>query len=63
MPLMPYNYYLSGAIFGLGAALGLFYWRHREALGKTSDSMLKQLGVTVVINLAYSLLVKNIDNW
>ncbi len=53
----------SGAIFGLGAALGLFYWRHKEALGRTSESMLQQLGVTVAINVVYSLVVKNIDNW
>ncbi|KAG1676085.1 hypothetical protein FOA52_014951 [Chlamydomonas sp. UWO 241] len=53
----------SGAIFGLGASLALFYWRHKETLGSTSDSMLKQLGITVAINAAYSLAVKNIDNW
>lgn len=35
--------FFPGAIFGLGAALGIFYWRHRDALGATSDSMLKQV--------------------
>ncbi|GAX75962.1 hypothetical protein CEUSTIGMA_g3405.t1 [Chlamydomonas eustigma] len=53
----------SGAIFGLGAALGLFYWRHRDVLGKVSDQMLQQLTITAAINIVYSLLVKNIDNW
>eukprot|EP00955_Chlamydomonas_euryale_P033001 346493-Chlamydomonas_euryale.AAC.3 len=35
----------------------------QETLGTASDSMLQQLGVTVAINLVYSLAVKNIDNW
>lgn len=52
----------SGAIFGLGASLGLFYWRHREELGQKSDFMLRQLSVTAAVNLVYSLAVKNIDN-
>jgi membrane associated rhomboid family serine protease len=53
----------SGAIFGLGASLGLFYWRHREELGERSEVMLRQLSITAAVNLVYSLAVKNIDNW
>lgn len=53
----------SGAIFGLGAALGVFYWRHRAVLGKRSDAMLQSLAQTLAINGAYSLLNRRIDNW
>ncbi|KAL6754901.1 hypothetical protein V8C86DRAFT_3138208 [Haematococcus lacustris] len=53
----------SGAIFGLGAALAMFYWRHKPVLQGHSDSMLRSLATTMAINLVFSLLVKNLDNW
>eukprot|EP00197_Chlamydomonas_leiostraca_P007864 CAMPEP_0202860592 /NCGR_PEP_ID=MMETSP1391-20130828/2243_1 /ASSEMBLY_ACC=CAM_ASM_000867 /TAXON_ID=1034604 /ORGANISM="Chlamydomonas leiostraca, Strain SAG 11-49" /LENGTH=299 /DNA_ID=CAMNT_0049539791 /DNA_START=224 /DNA_END=1123 /DNA_ORIENTATION=- len=53
----------SGALFGLGGALALFYWRHREVLGAHSDAMLRSLGITAAVNLAYSVWARNIDNW
>eukprot|EP00983_Pelagomonas_calceolata_P080723 1155277-Pelagomonas_calceolata.AAC.5 len=53
----------AGALFGLGAALALFYWRHKHLLKGYSDKVLRSLGITLAINLGYSLLVRNIDNW
>lgn len=53
----------AGSVFGIAAALALFYWRHQETLGKTSDRVLKQLGITAAINIAVALFVPNIDNW
>eukprot|EP00198_Chlamydomonas_reinhardtii_P010001 XP_001699338.1 rhomboid-like protein [Chlamydomonas reinhardtii] len=53
----------AAAMFGLGAALGVFYWRHADLLGPASDSGLRSLGLTAVINIAYSLVNKRIDNW
>lgn len=53
----------AGAIFGLGAGLALFYYRHKEVLGNHSDTMLRSLGLSLVLNMGYSLLVKNVDNW
>ncbi|KAG2441553.1 hypothetical protein HXX76_003174 [Chlamydomonas incerta] len=53
----------SGAMFGLGAALGMFYWRHADILGPASDTGLRSLGLTAAINIAYSLVNKRIDNW
>uniref|UniRef100_A0A383VP94 Peptidase S54 rhomboid domain-containing protein n=1 Tax=Tetradesmus obliquus TaxID=3088 RepID=A0A383VP94_TETOB len=53
----------SAALFGLGAALGVFYWRHRASMGRRSEVMLQQLGLTLAINMAYSLASKRIDNW
>ena len=53
----------TGALFGLGAALALFYWRHKHLLKGQSDKVLRSLGITLALNLGYSLLVKNIDNW
>jgi hypothetical protein len=50
-------------LFGLGAALALFYQRHRPQLGRASEAMLQSLGVTLAINMVYSLLNKRIDNW
>ncbi len=34
-----------------------------QVLKQHSDSMLRNLGITVAINLGYSLLVRNVDNW
>lgn len=53
----------AGAVFGLGGALAVFYYRHREILGKHSDVMLQQLRNTLIINLMFGLLSRNIDNW
>lgn len=54
----------TGALFGLGAALAFFYWRHKEVLQHHSDAMLRSLGFTAAANLAYSLFInKSIDNW
>lgn len=53
----------SAALFGLGAALGVFYWRHRANMGGRSEVVLQQLGLTLAINMAYSLASKRIDNW
>jgi hypothetical protein len=47
----------------VGAALGVFYWRHKGLLGERSDYVLRQLGVTLVVNLAYSLANRRVDNW
>ncbi len=55
--------YPAGALFGCGAALAVFYYRHKDVLQHHSDAMLRNLGITVAINLAYSLLVRNVDNW
>ncbi|KAF8059361.1 RBL10 [Scenedesmus sp. PABB004] len=53
----------SGALFGLGAALGVFYWRHRDIFGRRSESVLQQLGVCLAINVAFAATQKGIDGW
>eukprot|EP00877_Chromochloris_zofingiensis_P003209 jgi/Chrzof1/1288/Cz10g01100.t1 len=53
----------SAALFGLGAALGMFYYRHRHILGNHSHKMLQSLGMTLAVNLAYSAANRRIDNW
>lgn len=53
----------AGAIFGIGGALAVYYYRNRWAYGKKSDFMLRQLWQTLVMNLAYSLFNPRIDNW
>ncbi len=41
----------------------MFYWRHRDTLGQRSESVLNSLGITLAINVAYSVANKRIDNW
>eukprot|EP00873_Tetraselmis_striata_P037345 jgi/Tetstr1/457609/TSEL_044176.t1 len=53
----------SGAIFGLGGALAVFFYRHKELLGRRSDYVLQQLGTTLAMNLMFGLMMHNIDNW
>eukprot|EP00192_Tetraselmis_astigmatica_P017328 CAMPEP_0117668430 /NCGR_PEP_ID=MMETSP0804-20121206/11548_1 /TAXON_ID=1074897 /ORGANISM="Tetraselmis astigmatica, Strain CCMP880" /LENGTH=108 /DNA_ID=CAMNT_0005476327 /DNA_START=616 /DNA_END=939 /DNA_ORIENTATION=+ len=63
MPCNPLSCVRSGAVFGLGAALALFFYRHRDILGKRSDNMLSQLQATLALNMVFGLLARNIDNW
>lgn len=53
----------SAAIFGLGAAAGVYYYRHRHLLGDTSKRMLQSLGWTLLINGVYSAANRRVDNW
>jgi hypothetical protein len=53
----------AAALFGLGASLAVFYYRHRHSMGRRSEVVLQQLGMTLAINAAYSLMSKRIDNW
>ncbi|GBF97681.1 rhomboid protease [Raphidocelis subcapitata] len=55
--------YVAAALFGLGAALAVFYQRHKPLLGERSDYVLRQLGLTLAINLVYSLANRRVDNW
>jgi membrane associated rhomboid family serine protease len=53
----------SGAVFGVGGALGMYFYQNRELWGKKADYMLKSLWQTLLINLVYGLASPRIDNW
>lgn len=53
----------SGAVFGIGGALAVFFYRHREFFGRNSDAVLKNLGQNLAMNMIYGLVAPNIDNW
>jgi membrane associated rhomboid family serine protease len=53
----------SGAIFGVGGALAVFFYRHRSYFGSTSDAVLKALGQSLAINTAMGFAIANVDNW
>ena len=53
----------SGAIFGVGGALAVFFWRHRKYYGKASDQVLAQLGQNLALNVWYGSAVAKVDNW
>lgn len=53
----------SGAIFGLGGALAVFFVRHRSYFGKASDAVLASLGQSLAINVVMGLVTANVDNW
>lgn len=55
--------FISGAIFGIGGALAVFFYRHRTYFGPTSDAVLKALGQSLAINTAMGFAVANVDNW
>lgn len=52
-----------GAVFGVGGALAVFFYRHKDYFGKTSDAVLQSLGQSLVINLGYGLMSRSVDNW
>jgi uridine nucleosidase len=53
----------SGAVFGLGGALAMYFYRNKELYGKRSDFILKQLWQTLLLNMAYGFANPRIDNW
>ncbi|KAL3133340.1 hypothetical protein ABBQ38_007214 [Trebouxia sp. C0009 RCD-2024] len=53
----------SGAIFGIGGAVALFFYRHKTLFGSTSDHMLEGLRNSLLMNVVYGLSSRNIDNW
>lgn len=42
--------------------MSLFAWRHRDMYAR-SDSVLRGMAQSLVLNVAFSLFAKNIDNW
>ncbi|KAL6781065.1 hypothetical protein ACKKBG_A09650 [Auxenochlorella protothecoides x Auxenochlorella symbiontica] len=53
----------SGAIFGLGGALAIFFYQNRNLYGQRSDFVLRQLGQTLALNVVYGFVSPRIDNW
>ena len=53
----------TGAIFGLGGALAMFFYRHKPFFGKTSDDVLGGLRTSLLINVIYGGTSHHIDNW
>src|SRR5262249_10136710 len=52
----------SGAIFGLIGAEAVFFFRHRQLLGRRATRSLQQIIVIAIINFALGL-QGSIDNW
>lgn len=53
----------SGAVFGLGGALAVYFYQNKKFYGKRSDYVLKQLWQTLLLNLVYGFANPRIDNW
>ena len=53
----------AGAIFGIGGALAMFLYRHKDFFGQGSNHLLQQLGRTLALNVVYGLIMPNVDNW
>eukprot|EP00208_Stichococcus_sp_RCC1054_P008445 CAMPEP_0206149880 /NCGR_PEP_ID=MMETSP1473-20131121/38009_1 /ASSEMBLY_ACC=CAM_ASM_001109 /TAXON_ID=1461547 /ORGANISM="Stichococcus sp, Strain RCC1054" /LENGTH=293 /DNA_ID=CAMNT_0053547363 /DNA_START=627 /DNA_END=1509 /DNA_ORIENTATION=- len=53
----------SGAIFGLGGALAMLLWRHRDRDRKFTSGMLKSLGRSLALNVVLGIAIPNIDLW
>lgn len=53
----------SGAIFGLVAAQGVFFYRHRQIFGERGRRGLQQVVMIAVLNLFIGLQARGIDNW
>lgn len=53
----------SGAIFGIIGATTVYFFRYRNNFGARGRSILQNMAVVIVINLAFGLSANNIDNW
>lgn len=54
---------ITGAIFGLGGALAMLLWRHRDRDRKFTSGMLKSLGRSLALNVVLGIAIPNIDLW
>ena len=53
----------SGAVFGVGGALAVYFYRNKELYGRRADVVLNQLWQTLLVNLLFGLSNRRIDNW
>ncbi len=53
----------AGAIFGVAGALAVFFYRHRDVFGATSDAVLKQMGQALAINTLIGFTTPQVDQW
>lgn len=53
----------SGAVFGIGGAIAMYFYRNKKFYGKRADYVLKQLWQTLLLNLVYGFANPRIDNW
>lgn len=53
----------SGAVFGLGGALAMYFYQNKSLYGKKSEYVLKQLWQTLLINMVYGFANPRIDNY
>jgi len=53
----------SGAVFGLGGALAMYFYQNKSLYGRKSDYVLKQLWQTLLINMMYGFANPRIDNY
>ena len=54
---------MAGAIFGVGGAMAVFFYRHRGYFGEKSDAILGQLGQALAINTVIGLVTPRVDQW
>jgi membrane associated rhomboid family serine protease len=59
----PPNHQTTASIFGVGAALAVFYQRHRERLGAHAEGALRSLGLALLVNAAFALANRRVDTW
>ena len=53
----------SGAIFGLFGAVTVYFLKHHQNFGKRGRAMLQNMAFILVINLAFGVVGRGIDNW
>ncbi|KAL4426848.1 hypothetical protein ABPG77_006634 [Micractinium sp. CCAP 211/92] len=53
----------SGAIFGIGGALAMYFYRNKDIHGRRSEIVLRSLWQTLLMNILYGLSNPRIDNW
>ena len=63
MPVFPMCDIAAGAIFGIIGALAVFLQRNRDIFGARGDRVVRSLGQSVLLNVAFGALTPNVDNW
>ena len=53
----------AGAIFGIVGALAVFLQRNRDICGARGDRVVRSLGESMLLNIAFGAMTPNVDNW
>ena len=63
MLVRQYRCLCAGAIFGIVGALAVFLQRNHDVFGARGDAVVRSLGQSMLLNIAFGAMTPSVDNW